>query len=446
MSDRYQSFALSGPGGFLSKQLGLPQPPRLRRYEPGQPVLDGPALVGGAAGGRLGEALDDVMVSIGAEVLQDAENEDRRLGAIVYDATGIDSSERLHALYEFFHPVIRKLKSNGRVAVLGTAPEDCSSAREATAQRALEGFTRSVAKEVRHGSAVQLVYVKPGAEGNTESTLRFLLGAKSAYVSGQVVRIGEGTPEIPEDWDRPLEGKVVLVTGASRGIGEAIATTIARDGAHVVALDVPQAGDTLTKVANRIEGSTIQLDITDKDAPATLAKHLLERHGGVDVVIHNAGVTRDKTLGKMDDQRWNMVLDINLSSQERINDALLEQQVLRPGGSIVSVSSQSGIAGNAGQTNYGTSKAGVIGMVQSLAPQLTGIPATANAVAPGFIETEMTAAMPTFTREAGRRLNSMVQGGLPVDVAETISWLASPASAGVNGQVVRVDGQSLIGA
>ena len=446
MSDRYQSFVLSGPGGFLSKQLGLPQPPRLRRYEPGQPVLDGPALVGGAAGGRLGEALDDVMVSIGAEVLEDAENEERRLGGIVYDATGIDSSERLHALYEFFHPVIRKLKSNGRVVVLGTAPEDCSSAREATAQRALEGFTRSVAKEVRHGSAVQLVYVKPGAEGNTESTLRFLLGARSAYVSGQVIRIAEGTPELPEDWDRPLDGKVVLVTGASRGIGQAIAATIARDGAHVVALDVPQAGEALTKVANEIEGSTIQLDITDKDAPETLAKHLLERHGGVDVVVHNAGVTRDKTLGKMDDQRWDMVLDINLSSQERINDKLLEHNVLRPGGTIVSVSSQSGIAGNAGQTNYGTSKAGVIGMVQSLGPQLTGIPATANAVAPGFIETEMTAAMPTFTREAGRRLNSMVQGGLPVDVAETISWLASPASAGVNGQVVRVDGQSLIGA
>ncbi len=445
MSDRYQSFTLSGPGGFLSKQLGLPQPPRLRRFEPGQPVLDGPALSGAAANGRLGEALDTVLRSIGAEVL-DAAPEDRKLGAIVYDATGIDSSERLKTLYEFFHPVIRGLKTNGRVVVLGTAPEDCSSAREATAQRALEGFTRSLGKEVRYGSAVQLVYVKPGAEGNTESTLRFLLGAKSAYVSGQVVRVGDGRPALPEDWDRPLDGKVVLVTGASRGIGESIATTIARDGAHVVCLDVPQAGETLTKVANRIEGSTLQLDITDKDAPQTLAKHLLERHGGVDVVIHNAGVTRDKTLGKMDDRQWGMVLDINLSSQERINDALLEQKVLRPNGTIVSVSSQSGIAGNAGQTNYGTSKAGVIGMVQSLGPQLADIPATANAVAPGFIETEMTAAMPAFTREAGRRLNSMVQGGLPVDVAETISWLASPASAGLNGQVVRVDGQSLIGA
>ena len=408
-------------------------------------MLDGPALVGAAANGRLGEALDTVMRSIGAEVV-DSPPEDRKLGAIVYDATGLDSSERLHALYEFFHPIIRSLKANGRVVVLGTAPEDCQTAREATVQRSLEGFTRSLGKEVRYGSAVQLVYVKPGAEGNTESTLRFLLGAKSAYVSGQVVRIGGGQPAFPEDWDRPLDGKVVLVTGASRGIGESIATTIARDGAHVVCLDVPQAGQKLTEVANRIEGSTLQLDITDKDAPQTLAKHLLERHGGVDVVIHNAGVTRDKTLGKMDDQQWGGVIDINLSSQERINDALLEQRVLRPNGTIVSVSSQSGIAGNAGQTNYGTSKAGVIGMVQSLGPQLAEIPATANAVAPGFIETEMTAAMPAFTREAGRRLNSMVQGGRPVDVAETISWLASPASAGLNGQVVRVDGQSLIGA
>ena len=162
--------------------------------------------------------------------------------------------------------------------------------------------------------------------------------------------------------------------------------------------------------------------------------------------MHNAGVTRDKTLGRMSAELWDMVLGINLIAQERIDDELLARETIRPNGRIVSVSSISGIAGNAGQTNYATSKAGVIGMVQSLAPELRERGITINAVAPGFIETQMTAAMPIATREAGRRMNSMAQGGLPVDVAEAIAWYASPGSAGVTGNVVRVCGQSLLGA
>jgi 3-oxoacyl-[acyl-carrier protein] reductase len=220
----------------------------------------------------------------------------------------------------------------------------------------------------------------------------------------------------------------------------------ARDGAHVVCLDVPAQGDALAATANRIGGSTIQLDVTDEDAPDELVGHLRDRHGGVDVVVHNAGVTRDKTLGRMKDEQWDMLLGINLISQERINDKLLEGDTLRPDGRIVTVSSMSGIAGNRGQVNYATSKAGVIGTVDALAPLLAERRSTINAVAPGFIETQMTASMPFATREAGRRMNSLSQGGLPVDVAETIAWFASPASGGVNGNVVRVCGQALLGA
>ena len=157
-------------------------------------------------------------------------------------------------------------------------------------------------------------------------------------------------------------------------------------------------------------------------------------------------MTRDKTLGRMTEELWSSVLDINLSSEERINDELLERDAIRANGRIVCVSSMNGIAGNAGQTNYATSKAGVIGMVQSMAPAVTKHKLTINAVAPGFIETKMTAAMPIALREAGRRMNSMSQGGLPVDVAEAIAWFASPASTGLNGNVVRVCGQSLLGA
>jgi 3-oxoacyl-[acyl-carrier protein] reductase len=141
-----------------------------------------------------------------------------------------------------------------------------------------------------------------------------------------------------------------------------------------------------------------------------------------------------------------MVLDINLNAPHLIDKELFERQAVRENGRVVCVSSISGIAGNAGQTNYSTSKAGLIGMVQAYAPALAKRGATLNAVAPGFIETQMTAAMPITIREAGRRMNSMAQGGLPVDVAETIAWFASPGSAGVTGNVVRVCGQSMIGA
>jgi 3-oxoacyl-[acyl-carrier protein] reductase len=250
-------------------------------------------------------------------------------------------------------------------------------------------------------------------------------------VSGQVIRIGPAAVDAVADWQQPLARTVALVTGAARGIGKAIAETLTRDGAHVVTLDV--------------EGDVeLALDITADDAPERIASHLSDRHGGVDIVVHNAGVTRDKTLGRMDVDLWTTLMEINLSSTERIDERLLDG-VLRENGRIVGVSSISGIAGNAGQTNYATSKAGVIGRVQALAPVLTD-GRTINAVAPGFIETQMTAAMPFATREAGRRMNSLAQGGLPIDVAETVAWFASPASGGVNGNVVRVCGQSLLGA
>jgi 3-oxoacyl-[acyl-carrier protein] reductase len=440
MSDRYTSFANTTAGRAMVKRLGLPEPLRLRRYRPGDPDVAGAVLVGGA--GRLAEPVRKLLQTIGAG----AESGEGPYTGLVFDATGITDSTGLRALYDFFHPVARSLRPCGRVVVLGTAPEDCADPREATAQRALEGFVRSVAKEFGRGSTAQLVYVAPGAEDGVESTLRFLLSPKSAYVSGQVVRVGPTTVTAQPNWARPLEGKVALVTGAARGIGESIAHVLARDGAHVICLDIPAAGEPLAAVANDIQGSALQLDLTAADAPQRLADHVKERHGRVDIVVHNAGITRDKTLARMSEDRWDSVLDVNLSSQERVNDALLAADLLPAGGRIVAVSSMSGIAGNRGQANYGASKAGVIGMVQSNAPVLADKGVTINAVAPGFIETRMTAAMPVMVREAGRRMNSLSQGGQPVDVAETIAWLASPGSAGLTGNVVRVCGQSLLGA
>ena len=441
MSDRYASFAHSSPGRFIVRRLGLPDPLRLRRHRAGGPPLPGPAVLGGA--GRLVEPVRKLLQDLG---VGDVPAGDARPGALIFDASAITESGGLRALYEFFHPLVRSLAPSGRVLVLGTPPDACATYHESTAQRALEGFVRSLGKEVGRGSTAQLIYVMPAAEQAIESTLRFFLSGRSAYVSGQVVHIGPAAIEVPVDWDKPLEGRTAIVTGAARGIGKAVAEVLSRDGAHVVCVDLPSAGDVLADVANSFGGTALQLDLTTGEAPRRLAEHIMTRHVHADILVHNAGITRDRTLGKMTIEQWTSVIDVNLSSQERINDVLVAEDLLGGSGRIVSVSSVSGIAGNRGQTNYASSKAGVIGLVEAMAPTLAARGLTINGVAPGFIETSMTAAMPMFVREAGRRMNSMAQGGLPVDVAETIAWLSHPASGGVTGNVVRVCGQSLLGA
>ncbi|MEU0215693.1 3-oxoacyl-ACP reductase, partial [Streptomyces sp. NPDC006265] len=305
-----------------------------------------------------------------------------------------------------------------------------------------EGFTRSLGKEIARGRTVNLVRLTDAAAA--ESTLRFLLSPKSAYVSGQVIEVGAAQGPTAADPDRPLSGRTALVTGAARGIGEAVAETLARDGARVVVLDMPQAEQDARRVAERLGGTALLLDMTSADAGARIADALPD---GLDLLIHNAGITRDRRLVNMPAERWISVLEVNLTSVLRTTDALLKDGTLKRGGRIVATASIAGLAGNVGQTNYGASKAGVVGLVRSLAPRaLDEHGVTVNAVAPGFIETKMTAAVPLFIREAGRRMNSLAQGGLPADVAETTAWLAHPASGAVNGQVVRVCGQSLLGA
>ena len=151
-------------------------------------------------------------------------------------------------------------------------------------------------------------------------------------------------------------------------------------------------------------------------------------------------------MANMNEGQWDSVLAVNLLAPVRITENLLESGSLAPGASVIGVSSMAGISGNRGQTNYATTKAGIIGLVDALRPVLAENGSTINAVAPGFIETAMTAAMPTGPREIGRRLNSLQQGGQPVDVAETVAFFAAPASAAVTGNTVRVCGQNLMGA
>jgi 3-oxoacyl-[acyl-carrier protein] reductase len=206
-------------------------------------------------------------------------------------------------------------------------------------------------------------------------------------------------------------------------------------------MDRPQEEGALGETMSRIGGRGLALDVTAKDA----GDRILSECGPLDVIVHNAGVTRDKMLRNMAPHLWDMVLDINLGSIMRINERLMGEG-FKPGARVVCISSIGGIAGNPGQTNYGATKAGIIGYVDALGPEFARRGGAINAVAPGFIETQMTAAMPLVNREVGRRLNSLSQGGLPIDIAEAVTFFASPLSTGVNGQTLRVCGQSFVGA
>ena len=448
-SDLFSQVITSAPGSFLAKQFGLPAPETLRRYRPGDPPLAGPLLIGGE--GRLAEPL---RIALDADYDIVGNNLGGRwadtFAGLVFDATGITDPAGLRGLFEFFTPLLRNLGPSARLVVLGSTPDEVDDARERIAQRALEGFTRSLAKEMQRGATVALVYVSPGANAGAtgcESTMRFILSAKSAYVDGQVFRVGVAEASAPADWTTPLAGKVGIVTGAARGIGATIAEVFARDGARVVAIDVEQAADALADTATRVGGTALALDVTAPDAIERITAHLREHHGGrADILVNNAGITRDKLLANMDDSRWDAVVAVNLLAPLALTEGLVGNGSIGAGGRVIGLSSMAGIAGNRGQTNYATTKAGMIGITEALAPSLAARDITINAVAPGFIETAMTAAIPLATREVGRRLNSLYQGGQPVDVAEAIAYFASPASNAVTGTVIRVCGQAMLGA
>jgi 3-oxoacyl-[acyl-carrier protein] reductase len=452
-TDLYSQIVHSAPGSFLAKQLGIPQPETLRRYQPGDPPLAGTLLIGGE--GRVVEPLrsalaedyDVVSNNLGGRWADS-------FGGLVFDATGITEPAGLKALYKFFTPLLRNLGPSGRILVVGTTPEETGGVHERVAQRALEGFTRSLAKELRRGATAQLVYLsadaKPAATG-LESTMRFILSGKSAYVDGQVFRVGAADSAPPADWDRPLDGKIALVTGAARGIGATIAEVFARDGASVVAVDIEGpagSSDALAKTAAKVGATVLTLDVTADDAVDRITEHMREHYHGtrLDILVNNAGITRDKLLVNMDEARWDSVLAVNLLAPLRLTEGLVDNGTLAEGGRVVGLSSMAGIAGNRGQTNYAATKAGMIGLTDTLAAAYADKGITVNAVAPGFIETKMTEAIPLATREVGRRLNSLYQGGQPVDVAETIAYFASPASNAVTGNTIRVCGQAMLGA
>jgi len=446
VTDKYTQFVSHGIGKDVARKLGLPQPVVLRRHQPGQPLVPGPILVQGSSDGA--DELAAALLSWDLDVRRHAVPREK-LGAIILVLDELSRPEDLERPVLAAAASIRDLSPSARVVTVSRTAAGAPGPASAAARQGVDGLLRSLAKELRAGATANGIVLADGVTTTSPSALgalRFFLSGRSAFVDGQFLTIASGEGTLPADPDKPLAGKVAVVTGAARGIGAAIARTLHRDGATLVVVDIPAAGDHLATVANEVRGTALQLDITREDAGQRIIDHAVGRHGRLDIVVHNAGITRDKLLANMDPDRWNSVLAVNIAAQLRINDALLASEHFRNSPRIVSVASTSGIAGNRGQTNYAASKGGVMGMVRATAPLLAERHGSINAVAPGFIETEMTARIPFATREVARRLNSLQQGGRPGDVAEAIAFLASDAAGGITGDVLRVCGQNLVGA
>ena len=445
MADAYTRFIRSAPGGMLAKQLGLPRPSRLlRRDDRPEPVL-GPVVVLGASAGA--DAVAHRLLAGGADVRRRVEDL-RSIGSVIVVADELAAPAELGPLVLPLAGAMRSLAPGARIVTLSRPATGEEPARDA-ARGGVEGFLRSIAHEMRGGATANGILLEDGIDVDAPGAvgaLRFFLSARSAFVTGQLLRVSSDAGSATENPSLPLAGRTALVTGAARGIGAAIARTLAADGARLVLLDVPGAGTELARLANELRALPIQLDVTSDGAGERLVAFLREKGLSLDVLVLNAGITRDKLFANMTPDRWDPVLAVNITSQITLTEALLEAgDVLGEHPRVVSLASTSGIAGNRGQTNYAASKAGVMAFVDALAARLAPRGGTANAVAPGFIETEMTARMPALTREVARRVNSLQQGGLPVDVAEAIAFLASDEAGGVQGETLRVCGQNMVG-
>ncbi|HLS48763.1 MAG TPA: 3-oxoacyl-ACP reductase [Actinomycetaceae bacterium] len=450
MNDVYLDLVNRGWAKGLAGRLGLPRPVRLRRYErPGDDAPVGPVLVLHDATSRpAADALARTLLGWNLDVRRDPTEPPAqgRWGAVVLVVDAIATPADLGDVVLDLGSTLRALAPHGRIVAVSRSWAESTKPAVAAARRAVDGFVRSLAKELRFGATANGLLLADDidvAAPSVVGAVRFFLSARSAYVNGQLLPIDSAAGRLPADWSRPLADMVVVITGAARGIGAATARVMARDGAQVVGVDVPGAGESLAAVMNEVRGTALQLDITAPDAAQRILDHADARYGHLDVVVHNAGILRDKLLANMRPEQWHDLMAVNLEAPLRMSAALAGQ--LGPTARILSLASTSGIAGNRGQTNYGAAKAGIIGMTRALASELARTGGTANAVAPGFIETDMTASIPPIGRQVARRASTLQQGGQPRDVGEALAFLASPQAGGINGQTLRVCGQNLVG-
>ncbi|CAN5289248.1 3-oxoacyl-ACP reductase FabG [soil metagenome] len=238
-----------------------------------------------------------------------------------------------------------------------------------------------------------------------------------------------------------LSGEIALVTGASRGIGAAIADRLAALGATVIGTATTESG--AKAIGDRLAaqgGAGRALDVTDGAAVEALIDAIGKQFGAVSILVNNAGITRDQLLMRMKDEDWNIILDTNLSSVYRTSKAVMRGMMKARKGRIVSIASVIGLTGNAGQANYAAAKAGIIAFSKSLAKEIGSRGITVNVVAPGFIQTDMTNALPEAQKQALLGQIALGRLGSPADIAEAVAFLAGPAGAYITGETLHVNG------
>ncbi len=238
-----------------------------------------------------------------------------------------------------------------------------------------------------------------------------------------------------------LQGEVVLVTGASRGIGAAIADTLAAQDAKVIGTATSESGAAAINERMKTWGGVGRvLNVTDPAAVETLIDSINTEFGAISILVNNAGITRDQLLMRMKEEDWSAILDTNLSSVFRTSKAVMRAMMKARKGRIINIASVIGVTGNAGQANYAAAKAGIIGFSKSLAKEVGSRGITVNVIAPGFIETDMTQAMPDAQKEAMMSQIALGRFGAPQDIADAVAFLASPAAAYITGQTLHVNG------